>query len=338
MFLHAPGWSCVLAVVSLLLGCRDSDPAVAYKELRSAQPRDRADAASRLGQARATEAVGSLVAVLDDPDETVRVTAIRALGQIGDRRAIPALVRRADDPLGSVRLALCQALGQLGDPAGIPTLAALLHDPDETIRLGAARALGKIDQGKGNRTLTTAALRDPSEAVRRHARKVLAERGGREALPELLAALAGDEAEVRAHAATVLADLGDAAAAPALLRAVEDPAPAVRAEAARALGRVAPTDPGVAAALRARLAVERDPLCQVDLAWNLAKTGDRSGLPRIRELLREGNSEAARAEAAMALGEVGDKTDIALLHQALDGGTGLVRKQASMAVKKLEKT
>jgi hypothetical protein len=35
---------------------------------------------------------------------------------------------------------------------------------------------------------------------------------------------------------------------------------------------------------------------------------------------------------------VGDKTDIALLHRALDGGTGLVRKQASMAVQKLEKT
>src|SRR4029079_10450989 len=94
MFLHAPGWSCAIAVVSLLLGCRDSEPAVAFKDLRNENAQERADAASRLGQARATEAVGSLVAVLDDSDETVRVTAIRALGQIGDRKAVPALVRR----------------------------------------------------------------------------------------------------------------------------------------------------------------------------------------------------------------------------------------------------
>jgi len=136
----------------------------------------------------------------------------------------------------------------------------------------------------------------------------------------------------------VLAELGDPAAVPALLRAVDDPAAAVRATAAQALGRTAPGDPAVAAALSRRLAIERDPLCEVDLAWNLAKTGDRSGLARIRERLQDGNSDAVRAEAAMALGEVGDKTDIALLHRALDGGTGLVRKQASLAVQKLEKT
>jgi HEAT repeat protein len=338
MFLHVPASRCAIAVVSLLLGCRDSVPAVAYKELRSERAQERADAASRLGQARATEAVGSLVAVLDDPDERVRVTAVRALGQIGDPQALPALVRRADDPLASVRLALCQALGQLGDAAGIPTLTRLLHDPDETIRLSAARALGKIGQGAGDRTLLTAALQDPSETVRRHARKVLAERGGQDALPELTAALAGNEEAVRARAAQVLGELADPAAVPALIPALDDPSAAVRAAAAQALGRTAPTDPAATAALRRRLAVERDPLCQVDLAWNLAKSGDRSGLPRIRELLGEGNSEDVRAEAAMALGEVGDKTDIALLHRALDGGTGLVRKQASMAVQKLEKT
>ncbi|HET9300213.1 MAG TPA: HEAT repeat domain-containing protein [Candidatus Polarisedimenticolaceae bacterium] len=338
MFLHAPGWSCVLAVVSLLLGCRDSDPAVAYKELRSERAQVRADAASRLGQARAAEAVGSLAAMLDDPDETVRVTAVRALGQIGDRQALPALVRRAEDPLGSVRLALCQALGQLGDAAAIPTLTRLLHDPDETIRLSAARALGKMDQGAGDRTLLTAALQDPSETVRRHARKVLAERGGQEALPQLTAALAGNDEAVRARAAQVLGEIAHPAALPALLPALDDPSAAVRAGAAQALGRIAPADPAVLAALKRRLALERDTLCQVDLAWNLAKGGDRSAVPRIRELLAEGNPEVVRAEAAMALGEVGDKTDIALLHRALDGGTGLVRKQASMAVQKLEKT
>jgi HEAT repeat protein len=282
--------------------------------------------------------VGSLVAVLDDPDETVRVTAIRALGQIGDRQAVAALVKRADDPLASVRLALCQALGQLRDPGGIPTLTHLLHDPDETIRLGAARALGKIEGGAGGRTLLSAALLDPSETVRRHARKVLAERRSPELLPELRAALQAEEEDVRARAAQVLADLPDRSSVPALLRALEDPAPPVRARVSHALGKAAPKDPEVLSALKRRFTTEDDPLCQVALAWNLARGGDRTGLPRIRQLLLEGASENVQAESAMALGEVGDRTDIALLHRVLDGGTGLLRKQASLAVQKLEKT
>jgi HEAT repeat protein len=282
--------------------------------------------------------VGSLVAVLDDPDERVRVTAIRALGRIGDRRALPALVERADDPLGSVRLALCQALGQLGDPAGVPTLTELLHDEDETIRLGAARALGKIQGAAGSRTLLSAALLDPSQTVRRHARKALAERRSPDVLPALTGALSGGTPEVRAGAAQVLADLGDPSAVPALLRALEDPDARVRGAAGHALGRTAPADPAVLDGLRRQFSKEDDPLCQVDLAWNLARGGDRRGLPRIRELLLAGPSEAVQAGAATALGEVGEKNDIALLHRALVGGTGLVRKQASMAVQKLEKT
>ena len=338
MPVHLPAGSATLLLVSLLSGCQDADRGIAYKELRSESPQERADAASRLGQARAPEAVGSLVAVLDDPDETVRVTAIRALGQIGDRRAVPALVQRVEDPLASVRLALCQALGQLRDPAGIPTLTALLHDPDETIRLGAARALGKIEGGAGSGTLLSAALRDPSEAVRRHARKVLVEHRSPDVLRELTAALGAKEPEVRARAAQVLADLGERAAVPALLPALADPSPEVRAVVAHALGKTAPEAPEVLEGLKQRLQIEDDPLCQVDLAWNLARGGDRTGLPLIRELLLKGTSEAVQAESAMALGEVGEKNDIALLHRVLDGGTGLVRKQASLAVQKLEKT
>jgi HEAT repeat protein len=335
---HLPEWSLVIAFVSLLLGCQGSDRHVAYKELLSDDPQARADAAHRLGQARAVDAVGSLVAVLDDPDETVRVTAIRALGQIGDRRALPALVGRADDPLASVRLALCQALGQLADPAAVPTLARLLHDPDETIRLGAARALGKVEGGEGTRTLLAAALRDRSEAVRRHATRVLGERRSPEVLPELTAALDDPDPTVRANAARVLSGVGDRSAVPALLRALGDPAPTVRSLASHALGRIAPEDMGVLSGLRHQFERESDPLCEVDLALNLARGGDRRGLPRIRELLLAPSGEAVQAEAAMALGEVGEKNDIALLHRVLDGGTGLVRKQASLAVQKLEKT
>lgn len=334
---HTPEWTFAIALVWLLLGCQ-GDRHVAYKELRSDDPQERADAAHRLGQARAVEAVPSLVAVLADPDETVRVTAIRSLGQIGDRKALPALIGCADDPLTSVRLALCQALGQLADPTAIPALTRLLHDPDETIRLGAARALGKVEGGEGSRTLLSAALRDRSDTVRRYAAKVLAERGSPEVLPELTGALSDEDASVRQNAARVLAGVGDRSSLPALLRALADPVPSVRARASHALGKIAPKDMGVLTGLRHQFELESDPLCQVALAWNLARGGDRRGLLRIRELLLPPSGEDVQAEAAMALGEVGEKNDIALLHRVLDGGTGLVRKQAFLAVQKLEKT
>jgi HEAT repeat protein len=326
-----------LVAAVALAGCGDRDSRIAYKELLSDDPQVRADAAARLGQARAADAVDSLVAVLDDPDESVRVTAIRSLAQIGDRKAVPALAPMAEDPLPSVRLALCQALGQFQDPAGGEALRKLLYDDDETIRLGAARALGKLEGPEGVKTLIEVALRDESESVRQHVLKVLAERRVRESVPQVEAALAGEADIVRANAAQALIAIGDRSSVPVLVRALDDPNYKVRALASHALGTIAPADAEVAGALRKRLAAEDHPLVQVDLAWNLARGGDRSEVPRLRELLFKGSPEDVRAEAAIALGEVGDKTDIALLNRAMDDKKGLVRKQAFLAVEKLEK-
>lgn len=330
----AVGLLAALAVVGFG-SCSDA-PKVAYRELLDKDAVVRADAATRLGQAKSKEAVDSLIAVLDDDTEEVRVAAMLALGQIGDARAISAIASHASDPSSAVRVALCQALGQMGDPAGVEPLATVMHDADEHVRLVAARQLGRIRDPKALQALTDIALQDPDEMVRQHVIKVLGEREARDAVPLVEAALEAESDKVRANAAQVLGQIGDPSSLPALIRALEDPYFKVRALAAHSLQTIAPSDPGAMAAMRARLEHETDGLAIVNIAWNLARSGDRSQVGKIRDLLFRGDPEDVRAEAARALGEVGDASDVPLLQRALDDKRGLVRRQAHLALQKLK--
>lgn len=328
-----------ILVATLLLshlGC-GGGPKVAYKELADEDPQIRADAALRLGQAKAKEAVDSLVAVLDDPDERVRVSAIRALGSIADPKAIPALVRLADDPLVSVKLALCQTMGQLADPGGVEAVSKLLYDPDTTVRMAATRALGNIPGPGSLDALLNVALKDEGERIRQHVIRVLGDRGARDAIPKVESALQSEAEVVRANAARVLGQLGDRSSAPALARALDDPYYKVRSLAAHSLRDVGAGDAEALRAMQVRLRTETHDMVKVDLAWNLARLGDRSHLGVLRELLIKGDPEDARAEAAMALGEVGEKSDLPLLEKALRDKKGLVRSQAKQAIDKLKK-
>ena len=70
------------------------------------------EAASALGELRATEAVSSLLELTRGTQRPeIRKQAIRALGQIGDRSAQGALVELLDD--GGLDQAAAKALGQL---------------------------------------------------------------------------------------------------------------------------------------------------------------------------------------------------------------------------------
>jgi HEAT repeat protein len=88
--------------------------------------------------------------------------------------------------------------------------------------------------------------------------------------------------------------------------------------------------------MRERLEQEEDGMVRVDLAWSLAAIGDRSRLDVIREMLFRGDPEDVRAEAARALGEVGDDTDVSLLERAMDDKKGLVRQEAYAALQRLK--
>jgi HEAT repeat protein len=183
----------------------------------------------------------------------------------------------------------------------------------------------------------TLALRDENEMVRQHVIKVIVHRGARDAIPRLERAMASEADIVRANAARALGELGDRSSVPVLLRGLEDPFFKVRSLSAHALWEVAADDPEVRTAIKERLAAEQQQMARVDLAWNLARMGDEEGLEVLRLFLFRGDPEDVRAEAAMALGEVGEASDIELLKRAANDKKGLVRQQAVNAIEKLKK-
>ena len=308
---------------------------VDYQELLDTDPQVRTDAALRLGNAKAVEAVDSLIAVLDDRDEVVRVTVIQALASIGDIKAVPPVAEMIDDPLRTVRQAAMLALGEFGDPRGLVALEKMLYDGDENMRLIACRNIGRIEGQEALDLLIGTALRDEYEWVRQHAIKEVKFRRAREAIPKIESALVGEADRVRAHATKALGKLGDRSSVPVLVRALDDPYFRVRSLAAHALYEIGPDDPEILKAIQARMEVEDHQLAKVDLAWNLVRMGDDSALEILRHYLFRGEPEIVRAEAAIALGEVGDDSDIPLLKKATADKQGLVRQEAVEALRKL---
>lgn len=62
--------------------------------LRSRDPRARKKAVAEAGASGDAGAVGDVIALLDDPDDDVRLEAVVALGRIGDQRAVEPLIRK----------------------------------------------------------------------------------------------------------------------------------------------------------------------------------------------------------------------------------------------------
>lgn len=326
-----------LAAILLFVGCTGSRE-VAYKQLTDDDPVVRQDAALRLGQARAADGVDSLIAVLGDPEEQVRVQVILSLGQIGDKKATAAVAKMADESSSAVRMAVAQSLGMLKDPSSVPTLEKLLQATEGPVRMSAARALGEVPGDESVDALLRVALRDEDEMVRQHVVQVVGDRRVRDAIPKLEGMLGAEAEIVRANAAKVLGEVGDRSTLPALIHALDDPFWKVRSLAAHSIGTIDPADPEAREALRRRLDVEKHQMTVVDLAWVLAKGGDPSALGRVRELLFKGQPEDIRAEAALALGEVGTAEDLPLLQKALSDKKGLVRQEAYKASQKLKQS
>lgn len=332
---RTPWISLVLAGLTSLVGCeRDRDGI--FEELHDPDPLVRADAARRMGDSRAPECVEPLIAVLHDPDERVRISVVRALGQIGEPRALPALARSAGDQAPAVRRAVCHVLGTIRDPRAVPTLTRMIGDPDETVRLKATKALAQIPTEESRDVLLSLALKSESEVVTAQAIGGLAPLGDPVVVLRIEKALAAENAAVRSNAARALGELGARASIPALIRSLDDPATPVRCWSAHALFALGPDDPDVREALAARLSSEHHPMAQVHVAWNVARTGDAAGLEVLRTLLVNGGSEV-RAEAAQALGEVGDASDVPRLERAVNEDDALVRESASTALQKLKK-
>jgi len=86
-------------------------------------------------------AVGRLLELLKDSDETTRKQAILALGEIKDASCVDALIERLKDADWFTRLSAASALEKIKDPRGREAIKPLIKDPDLVVRLRIERML-----------------------------------------------------------------------------------------------------------------------------------------------------------------------------------------------------
>ena len=303
-----------------------------------------ADAVGRIG-VLPEPAADALAAGLASDDTVVRARTAEAVGAIGGAAAdiAPALVEAVQDENDRVRAKAVEALGKIGESAAeiaVPRLVRALKDPDDWVTARAAAALGVRGDGAD------------------------------EAVPALVRSLAHANPQVRANAVQALGKLGPAAgpAAAAVEQAAADADGGVRLAAVRALGAIGqPTSRGVQV-VRGALA-DLDPQTraaaaeafgtwgvaddgvQTDLIGLLADPNDEVKVRVIRVLpklvgstpaavdglvnrLAADDSDAVRAEAARALGQLGPAVvgAGAELLRAAQTGAADVREEAMRAL------
>lgn len=164
------------------------------KELISAlsdhrNPQTRQAAALALGRIGGShsdgrQAVKPLLAILQDPVETVRIAAVTALGQIGAPQAVPSILPFLKQASVLERRCAAEALGKIGAPQAVEPLIGALRDDSHRVCLAALKALGHIGDrramealvavlGDGDictRLAAAAALIEIAGASRAHAR------------------------------------------------------------------------------------------------------------------------------------------------------------------------
>jgi HEAT repeat protein len=243
--------------------------------------------------------IEALLHVIEDADQYVRDSAIKALGEIGDVKALPALIKRLDDANFNNQEHAAAALAKIGDDKAVRPLAAMLRD----------------------------AAKHPQ--ARRAAADALTTLGDARVTPLLLDALQGHDTEGRILAFHVVGSLCDARAVPAAIAALRDADLNVRLAAAEMLGqlREARAVEPLVDLLKREQRRSRDPIVEA-----LGRISDARAAPALVALLGD-DDDGIREKAADALDAVGwqpsDDTTRASYHLARQSWDDLSRMKAA---------
>jgi HEAT repeat protein len=169
---------------------------------------NRGEAAYLLGWC-GRSAVPTLIRLLGDQDDYVRVQSAQALAHLGPEAevAVPALMTTLSDPQPGVRSSAAQALGTIGPAAreAAPLLMQILKGPMPYERQAAAFALGRIGDARAVGPLQ-GLLTEADWSGRWIAARALGDLGpsAKEAIPALEMLLSDREERVRLIAAEAL--------------------------------------------------------------------------------------------------------------------------------------
>ena len=277
---------------------------------------------------------------------------------VPDGRAVEPLAAALRDarPTSEERTRIATLLGRTGAPRAAPLLVELTRAQDLGLRIAAIDALGALgptstppaSKADDATPALLDALEGPDAAVRLHAATALADAGGERARDALVSSLDGGDEIDRAAVLTALAGvlarvpsdasvaklaatltlsagperdaiieaLGRAplASAGAVLASVAQSEDATNRRTAATVSAGRPGDPRLARALL----VDPDASVRAQAAWALGALGDASDVPRLEAMARAGEIDAA-TNATAAIGRIAARTKRADLASALCG-------------------
>lgn len=227
--------------------------AFAMRLLMSTSHDQRRAALLALGALAPGEALDAVRFALADEEQAVRVEAVRTLGRLKGKDqsfvGVPALLEVVADARDAVLLlAALRALGESSDPRALNVLGPLVRATDARVAVAAVEALSRHADARRLSALFDGLLHPEAEVVK----------------AAMLAIAAEPDPRVVVHLGACL----------------DQTAWDVRRLAADLLGR-APSEAS-AALLRARLAVEHDPMVKDALSRALETTGQRRSRPPRR--------------------------------------------------------
>lgn len=240
--------------------------------------------------------------------------------------AVFSLTRQLSDTSARVRIRAADNLGQMGKLAeqALPSLMRLLDDENETVSAAAAAALGRIGVPEKRMIFKLLSITGddghpyyPSM----HASSSLVSIGAA-AVPVLIEALSVDDSRVREAAMKTLIEIGDPAVAP-LTEALVSQNVSISGRIAQALGMIAKTATPTSSLVPILIEVLQHQSQDDDAAYYsraeaasaLGRIGDNSAVPALIDALADPNYLCV--SAAMALGEIGDTRAIGPLVEVL---------------------
>jgi HEAT repeat protein len=287
-----------------------------------------------LGEKGAVENIPRLERAIGRDHVEVQLTVIEALHRIGDPKVLPVLEKAADDELSRVRMSVAVAAGGIRSPETVALLDRLYRDPALKVRRAAAKASATLGLAEGVPLLIEMARSDTDEDVKRAAVQGLGQVGppASEAIPLLVELATLEQEFIRFDAVGAMTSIGGEEAALALREQIGSDLPEIRGRAALALAEVDP-DESLGIILDALLVEEVD-VAQAAMARAAARLGEREiAIMTLERVLLGGDQWAARAEAAVALGESGDGDCLPTLEEAGADPNSMVRQRAAEAIK-----
>ncbi len=337
----------ILVMIASGTLAQEATPSEYINQLNYKEASARAYAAYALGQVGDATAVDALIPLLRDEDKYVRAIVAEALGKIGGAQAVDALTNVLDDSVRFVRWSAARALKRL-QPEGAHEMTLYrqeLSHPEAAIRLEAATRLSEHSPEEARqyqRFRYLYDLQDSDPQLRAAAAKALATLGDVTTAQPLAAALGDSDPLVRRNAVVALSQLflrsNDVslltpAIAP-LIQLLQDEVGLVSTAAATLLTQIGtPAVNALTDALRDEDAAMRAVAVGVLGSIHPENLRDYQLSRYLADL--QDRDDAIRAQAAIALGAMGDERAIEPLIAALRDLDKTVRKNTTDALTRI---